>query len=217
LAVLRRDPGVASANPVPRAKVLEMLAPWLGTGASVNDLPLPALIDVQIQPGHGDASAIAAALRKAVPAAVVDDHRVWLSRLTSLAQGVGAIALTLIALVAVALTLTVVFATRASLAEFAQVIEVLHLFGARDDYIAAQFSRRAMSQAVVGGLGGLLIYAPALALIAWLASRVEQGILPDVGLPALHWLVVALLPLIAGAIAMITAHLTVRRKLQAMV
>jgi cell division transport system permease protein len=112
--------------------------------------------------------------------------------------------------------LTVIFATRASLAEFVHVIEVLHLVGAKDDYIAGQFARRALIQGLIGGAFGLLLYAPTLGVIAWLGARVQHGMLPEVTLPIDHWVTLAALPIVAGILAMATAHVTVRRNLRTM-
>jgi len=217
LAALRRHAHVESATLISRDKVLELLEPWLGGGNAVSDLPLPALIDVRMQGNDADAAAdISKTVTAAVPTAVVDDHRVWLSRLTHLAEGVGAVALTLLAMIAGAATFTVIFATRASLAEFLHVIEVLHLVGAKDDYIAGQFARRALSQGIIGGLFGLLLFAPTLGVIVWLGRRVEHGMLPEISIAPAHWMILAALPLFAGALAMITAHFTVRRSLKLM-
>ena len=221
VAALKKLPAVQSATPIPRDQVLALLQPWLGSGEAVSDLPLPSLIDVQLRNDAADATAniataVATAVRGVVPTAVVDDHRVWLSRVTTLASGIGAIALTLMGMIAGALAMTVIFATRASLAEFAQVIDVLHLVGARDDDIAGQFARRALGQGVVGGIFGLILYAPAMGLVAGLAARIERGILPEVHLPPMFWVVLALLPVLAGGLAMITAHITVRRALRDM-
>jgi len=123
------------------------------------------------------------------------------------------LALTVMALVTSALGLIIVFATRASLAEFAQVIDVLHVVGAKDGYVAGQFARRALVQGVIGGAAGLALYAPALGLIALLAARVDPEILPRPDLPLAHWAALAALPFAAGVLAMMTAHVTVRRAL----
>ena len=119
LATLQHNPAVAKADLIPRDKVLALLEPWLGSGSAVADLPLPALIDVSMRDNSAQAATtVGNAVTAAVPTAIVDDHRVWLSRLTNLAEGVGIIALTLMVVIAAALALTVVFATRASLTEF---------------------------------------------------------------------------------------------------
>jgi cell division transport system permease protein len=211
--VLSRHPAVAHAAALPHDTIVALLKPWLGDNA-VADLPLPALIDVTLRTSSADAvAAVSASVTKAVPTAIVDDHRVWLNRVAGLAKGIGAVALAIVVLVTAALGLTIVFATRASLTEFAQVIEVLHVVGARDGYVAGQFARRALIQALLGGIGGLVLYAPALGLVAWLAHRVDPEILPQVSLPLAHWVGLAVLPLVAAVLAMITANVTVRRTL----
>ena len=202
LAALKLHPAVASAKAIPREKIVTLLEPWLGSGAAITDLPLPALIDVQLRPDStNSAASVADLVVKAVPAALVDDHRVWLSRMTDLAGGIGKIALGLVGLIAASLAFTVIFATRASLTEFMQTIEVLHLVGARDDYIAGQFARRALTEGIVGGVLGLVLFAPTLAAVVWLAKQVQAGVLPQVELPPLHWFVLALLPFLAGLLA----------------
>lgn len=218
LDVLKRHPAVAQAEAVPRAKITALLKPWLGESDVIADLPLPALIDVELQADGPEAiAAVSASITTAVPQAVIDDHRVWLNRVMGLAQGFGVVALTIMILVTGALGLTIVFATRASLAEFAQVIEILHVVGAKDGYIAGQFARRALVHGTLGGAAGLALYTPALALVAWLASRVDPEILPTTTLPLAHWLTLGALPFASGILAMLTAHVTVRRTLSAKV
>ena len=214
LDILKRLPAVARAEIVPRAKVTALLEPWLGDIKAIGDLPLPALIDVEMRfEDPAAVTAVTTSVKSAVPGAVVDDHRVWLSRVMGLAQGFAVIAVTIMVLVTGALGLTIVFATRASLAEFAQVIDVLHVVGAKDGYVAGQFARRALRQGVLGGAAGLVLYAPALALVGYLASRVDPEILPHAPLPLAHWLALIALPFAAGLLAMVTANITVRRAL----
>lgn len=217
LDILGRHPAVARASLVPRDQLDALLKPWVGEGA-VKDLPLPALIDVEMRESDPAAvAAVEASVKVAAPGAVIDDHRVWLARVASLARGLGAVAAAIIVLVTAALAVTIVFATRASLTEFAPVIEVLHVVGAKDGYVAGQFARRALAQAFTGGLAGLALYAPAFAVVAVLARRVDPEILPAAHLPPAHWLVLALLPVAAGLLAMISANVTVRSALAAKV
>jgi cell division transport system permease protein len=205
---------VASATIVSDEKMSILLEPWLGESSIVADLPLPILIDVQLASNIQETTQIVVDfIQEKSPNAVVEDHRVWLSRIADLAEGLSAVALSVMGLATGALGLIVIFATRASLTEYAQAIDVLHIVGARDGYIAGQFARRALAQGILGGAAGLLLYGPALVAIAWLAGRVQDGLLPNVSLPARHWLIVLVLPLLAGGLAMLTANITVRRVL----
>lgn len=210
--------GVKQAHIVPRAQSQELLKPWLGDAQLIADLPLPALLDVELAaPSAQSIARVTAAVNAAAPKALVDDHRIWLNRIAEFASALSYIAFALIGLSLAALTLTVIFATRASLTEYTTVIEVLHLVGARDSYIASQFSWRAVRQALWGGLIGLIVFAPALLGLSWFAKRIDPGILPPLTLPLPYWIGLAVLPLAAAVIAYSAARATVGRVLRAMV
>jgi len=215
---LRGDVNVARAEVVSRDRVNALLKPWLVDDRLIAELPLPILIDVELKtPSAESISAVTSVLAKAVPGAVIDDHRAWLGRVIALADGFRYVSIAIFALITSALALTVVFATRASLIESTQVVEVLHLVGARDHYVAAQFARRAAVQCLIGGLCGLLGFAPALALIGWLAGQIDQSLLPPVAMPWTFWAGLGVLPLGAMVLAALTAHFTVKRSLARMV
>lgn len=212
--VLENQNSVESATIVSAEKMSILLEPWLGESTIIEDLPLPILIDVQLITNTPETTqVIIEVIRENAPGAIVEDHRVWLNRIVGLAEGMSVIALSVMGLVTGALGLIVIFATRASLTAYSQAIDVLHIVGARDGYIAGQFARRAFAQGVAGGLAGLLLYGPTLGTIIWLANRVQEGFLPDVSLPAHHWIIVTVLPIIAGGLAMFTANFTVLRVL----
>jgi cell division transport system permease protein len=214
LAVLSETPGIARAEPLGAARLGALLAPWLGGADLPDDLPLPQLIDVTVASGATvDVAALSAALAAVVPGASADDHRRWLVGFTRLARLVVIVAIGLVAVVALATAGAVAFATRAGLAVHQQAIELLHLIGASDGYIARQFARRALVMGMVGGAIGFF----AAAATAWGIARAMQAI--DPALPPAE--LAALLPLAglvpaAGAVAMASAHWTVRRALARM-
>ncbi len=215
---LRKLPDVKRAEIVSRDKIQALLKPWLNDDKLIADLPLPVLIDIELtSPSTLAISKVTAVVKSAADDAIIDDHRVWLNRIADFAMGLSYIALSLMIMAFGALVLTVVFATRASLTEYVHVIEVLHLVGARDAHIASQFSWRTWRQVVWGGMLGLLAFAPALAGIAWLARRIDIGILPPVTLPVPYWIGLCLLPIVAGLISYVVAMTTVRRALSGMV
>jgi len=209
---------VKRAEIVPNDRVRELLKPWLGDTKLINDLPLPVLIDIELAaPSLETTERVTTAIKVADANAVIDDHRVWLNRIAEFATALSYIAYALIGLSLGALTLTVVFATRASMTEYVQVIEVLHLVGARDGYVAGQFSWRAVRQALWGGVIGLAVFAPAFAALAWFARRIDPGILPPLTLPLAAWAGLVLLPVAAAMIAYLAALVTVRRALSELV
>lgn len=215
--LLRSLPAIASADAVSEERLTQMLEPWLGSRDLIGELPVPRLIDVALKPGATpDLGEVRARLHDVAPGAVIDDHRVWLSKLIRLAEGLRWLAWAILVLVAAATTATVIHATRSALAVHRPHVEVLHLIGATDSYIAGQFARRALVHGVIGGLGGLAVAAPALWGVGVLVQRLQGGLIPAV---SLTWGQIALLGLlapVAGAVAMVSAHQTVRRQLARM-
>ena len=212
LALLRRTPGIASADPIPHSRVLELLEPWLGRDAMAGTigLPLPRLIDSQLIPGAAvDTGALGAALSAAVPGAALDDHGLWLERLIALANAVEGIAFAVLALIAIVAVATIIFATRAGLAIHHQVIELLHLIGARDGYISAQFQWQAFWLSIKGGIAGLALAAATLAALGYLMGQIEAGLLPPLSLTLWQWVSLSSVAICATAISVLTARLTV--------
>jgi len=220
--LLRQAPGVTRVEPLSREATARLIAPWLGTALAPEELALPQLIDLRINPAAPpDLAALRARLGATVPGAVLDDHRLWLDRLAGLVLSIEATALAIVLLIGGAAVLTVVFTTRAGLAVHHAVVEVLHLIGARDGYIAGQFQRQALDLALRGGIIGLVLTALTLigighagAATAFLGERVR--LLPALELEPWHWLLLLLLPFAAAFIAMLTARVTVLRALQRM-
>lgn len=218
IGILRGVPGVQSADALPRAAVEALLQPWLGRDALEADLPLPGLIDVTLADNAAlSVDALSARLQSAVPGARIDDPKPWLDRLVQLGRLLQSLGGGIVLLVGLALAAMVIFATRAGLAARRDTIELLHLIGAEDGYIARQFQRHVARQAVQGGVAGVVLAIVILVAIQILAGGVGAGLLPGMGMAWWHWLALLVLPLAALLLAIFTARLTVLGALRAMV
>ncbi|MBT8004062.1 MAG: cell division protein, partial [Rhodospirillales bacterium] len=100
-----------------------------------------------------------------------------------------------------------------SLAVHQGAIEVLHLIGAQDVYVAGQFAHRALVLGLKGGFLGLLLAAPTLWGIRALAEQMDSGLIPEFNMTMVHWSALVFLPIIVALIAMLTARVTVMRNL----
>jgi cell division transport system permease protein len=215
--LLRATPGVAAANPVPAERVARLLEPWLGSNAlsGALGLPIPRLIDVTLARASGgrgvDTVALGAKLAAAVPGAALDDHGQWLDRLIALAAAIEAIAYAVLALISIAAIATVVFATRTGLAIHHDVIELLHLIGAHDGYVARQFQLNALWVGLKGGIAGVILAVATLLILGSLAARVEAGLLPPLSMSPTQWAALGAVAVAAAAISLITARYTVLR------
>jgi cell division transport system permease protein len=217
LELLSSVPEVARAEALDDLRLMALLEPWLGTTEVIDDLPLPRLIDVELKPGTNlDVAALAARLAKAVPGTAIDDHKIWLERLVRLIRTVEVVASVVLVFIGLATVGTVVFATRTGLAIHQEAIEVLHLIGAQDSYVAQQFASRALVLGLRGGIIGLVLAVPTLFAISYLAAHLEAGLLPDIDMGMAHWSALAGMPVAAALIAMVTARMTVLRTLARM-
>lgn len=214
LDLLTDTPGVLRARALTQEELVALLAPWLGNSDLLKELPLPALIDVTVKPdAPPDLVEMSHRLAKAVPGSSVDDHRIWLARLINLSRTIEWMGIGMAVLIAGVTSATVVYATRTGMAVHSEVIEVLHLIGATDDYIARQFAHRAFILGLKGGIIGLLLNGPFLFLLDIGSRRLEGGFLSDLALPLPGWIVVLILPAAAALLSMLTARATVHRTL----
>ena len=214
LRLLRDTPGVMAARALTQPELVALIEPWLGSSDLVRDLPLPRLLDVTIDPRQRlDLDTLGKRLSQTVSGATLDDHRIWLSRLVNLSRTIELLAGASVLLIGLVTALTVVYATRTGMAVHGEVIEVLHLTGAQDDYIARQFAERVFNLGLAGGAIGVGAAVPALMSIAWMARNVEGGFLPDLSLPVGGWLAIAMLPAVVAMLMMLTARFTVQRTL----
>ncbi len=212
--LLRATPGIAAVRRLERPELVALLEPWLGVGNITTELPLPELIDVTVAHGAApDLDALAERLETAAPGATLDDHGRWMDRLAAAARTVQALALALTALIAGAATATVVVATRASLAVHRETIELLHLIGAQDDFVARAFERRALGQGLRGGLIGVGLAALTFVLLERATAGLDAPLMPQLELSPLSLATLAGLPLASAAIAMVTARVTVLKEL----
>lgn len=214
VALLRKTPGIASAVAIEEAKLLSLLEPWLGPGVTSSDLPLPRLIDVRlVANARVDLEALSTVLVRDVPGSALDDHGVWMDRLRTLAQGLEGVAIFVMALIAFASIATVVFTTRTGLAVHRDVVELLHLIGARDEYIAREFQVQAFWLAVRGALVGFSLAVIAIIVIGRLSEGVDESLMPDFALTTTQWALLPCLPVLAILIGTLTARVTVLRSI----
>jgi cell division transport system permease protein len=215
LAVFAGLPGIASANLLTAADKAKLLAPWLGPDTAGLDLPLPDLIAVVTRPdARLDMNSLTAELQAASPGASVDDHNRFRQAIGAIAGTARLAGLGLLLLIGIAAAITVVFVARAGLAAHRSVIEILHLIGAHDGYVAGQFQRHALVRGFLGGAVGALAAAAAFAA----ALRLLPGLgAASLALRPLQWAALAALPVAAALLAMLTARYTVLRALRRMI
>jgi len=215
---LRDTAGIAGVKVIPADVTAASLEPWLGNAAEMKDLPLPRVIEVQLADGDKvDTDALLAALDKVAPGVVVDNHDYWRSQIIRLIGGLETLASVTICLIGFSAMAAVIFATRSSVAIQRDVIEVLHLIGATDDYVAHEFQRQAFRFSLGGSVLGTVLALTTMLLMGRLAANLDTALIPDLSLEIWQVIMLWIVPLLATLIATMTARRTVLNALRRMI
>jgi cell division transport system permease protein len=213
--VLAGTAGVAEARALEPAKAYDLIRPWLGDVSDLEDLPVPRLVAVTLDARHpADAKQLSAALAGQKVDATVDDHSIWIKDIRRAGGLVRWLGVGVFLLIAAAAGAVIAFATRAGLAARRDVVEVLHLAGAEDGFIARLFQVRFAQMAGYAGLLGAIA-----AVVLGAALRIAgggEGLTPALPLAWSDLLAVVPCPLLAAIVAAVAAQLTAVGLIRAM-
>ncbi|HET7802964.1 MAG TPA: ABC transporter permease [Pseudolabrys sp.] len=179
VAITRTISGVTEVRPYSKEESMKLLEPWLGSGISLSELPVPRLIVIKIAAdATPDLGQLRRALADQVPGAVVDDHRGWIERMRAIAGTAVAAGVCILILMFAATILSVAFATRGAMATNKAVIEVLHFVGAKNGFIARHFQHHflvlGLQGGAIGGGAAIVLFVAATMVSHWLVGG-EQG------------------------------------------
>jgi cell division transport system permease protein len=216
-AIAQDFPGVREAAVLPEEAGAKLLEPWLGT-RTLEGLPVPRLIRVVLDPAaFPDLQALEQALSQ-VKGARLDTHRKWEAELTRMARALSVLSYAILLLISVSAVAIVIFATRAVLQANRPIVDLLHLVGARDSYIARQIDGRFLRTGMLSGFIGV-----AMGLLSFLLLGLSGGsgvaaashsllfAAPDVAVWSYAFLFTV--PVAATLICLITARITLMRRL----
>jgi cell division transport system permease protein len=171
-SIARAFSGIGEVRPYSKEESAKLLEPWLGSGLTLNELPVPRLIVVKVAAGAApDLSQLRRVLAEQVPGAMLDDHRGWIDRMRAMAGTAVAAGVCILVLMFAATILSVTFATRGAMAANKAVIEVLHFVGAKNGFIARHFQHHflllGLQGGAIGGGAAIVLFALAGAVSRW--------------------------------------------------
>jgi cell division transport system permease protein len=220
-ALLQATHGVLGVDILDRNAGAKLLEPWLGQN-NLDDLPIPRLIRVTIdESSPPDFAALESDLKKSVKGASLDTHRRWEAELTRMASALSALSYAILALICVSTIALVIFATRTVLDANRHVVDVLHLVGAKDGYIARQIDSRFLRTGLWAGLIGVLLGIFTFFLLGLTGpaggggfAEASRGLLfapPNIA--AWSYGILLSVPVIATLICLITSRMALMRML----
>jgi len=214
LSILQTEPGIKTARVISQEDAMRMLEPWLGTTNIAQELPIPRLIEVDLDTSvRLDLPDLQKRISEQIPGAKIDDHTKWNDQILVFADFLETIAFTILALIIATTVAIIVFATRAGLDAREDIVEVLHLIGARDEYIAQEFQYQNLKLGLYAsliGMGAAFATLILLAALGGLLGTADQAyLLPPVEITLNAILSLLLVPLAAAAVIATTTRITV--------
>ena len=215
--------GITDVRAYSKEESAKLLEPWLGSGLSLNELPVPRLIVVKVAAkGAPDLEQLRRMLAEQVPGAMLDDHRGWIERMRTMAGTAVGAGIFILILIFVATILSVTYATRGAMATNKPVIEVLHFVGAKNGFIARNFQHHFLLLGLQGGVigGGAAIALFALAGLAdrWFAGTAEadqtSAMFGSFSIGLTGYIAVVVQVALIAAVTALTSRNTVNRTLE---
>lgn len=214
---MRAQAAIVEVKPFTKEESGKLLEPWLGTGLSMDDLPVPRMIIARVQPGTAlDLGVLRARVTQVAPSASVDDHRAWIERMRSMTNATVLAGIGILALVIVATIISVSFATRGAMAANRPIVEVLHFVGAGDRYIANHFLRHflrlGLEGGVIGGGVAMLLFGFSESIAGWFSGTPVgdqfAALLGTFSLRPSGYVVLAVQAVLIGAITAVASRQT---------
>jgi cell division transport system permease protein len=201
-------PGVSAVEPVPEAEMRRTLEKWLGPAGLGEDLPVPALVHLELAPG-AQLDRVRTGLARTIPGARFIAEQATVQPLLGSLRALRWLAVALVLLMALATSAAVVLAARGALDTHRSTIEIMHGIGATDEQVALLFQRKIALDAMVGALAGGLIAALALLLIGGGGLAMASDLAGGPPLRGGDFVLLALLPVAAVVLATLVARFAV--------
>ena len=215
LTLLRSSEGITGASLLTDEQVSALMEPWLGQSDSMMELPLPKIIDVNVDAKNfPNIAQLKADLYEQVPEAVLDSHRAALDELVLFFENMVNLIAFILVLILITTAISVIYVTKSSLSVHEKVIELIHMMGASDFYINIQFAMRSFKLTLIGSLIGFILALPIMALFNYFLSQMNGSFVLESQLTILQWGLLCCVPFLTSILSFLTAYRTVSKTLK---
>jgi cell division transport system permease protein len=172
------------------------------------ELPVPAIIHVNLAPGV-NVAAVGAALERAAPGARFIAEQATVQPLLRSLRALRWIALALVVLMATATSASVVLAARGALDTHRSTIEIMHGIGATDAQVARLFQRKIALDAIAGATAGAVLAGLVMLLAGGGGAALAGELTTRSPLQVSDFVLLLLLPVAVVALATLVARAAV--------
>lgn len=217
MAELKSTPKLENLRILERSEMQDLVTPWLGADVPLEDLPLPTLIEVQLETGASlDAESLQRELQVLVPGTNVSTHQQWMHEFSQFARAMQIVSFGMAFFMLVCGIAVVILAARTSLKLHYKTINILHLVGAKDDYIIRQFEWNGLGLVLKGALTGTVMAAAMFMMVVFLTQGLDSPLLPALSLTREHMVLFVVLPLLTTIATLLAIRTTIQSMLQSM-
>lgn len=209
IRILRHYPGIKTFRLLNRAEMLKMVQPWFGQNDPLQELPLSTLIDVEVNDhDQFNVDFLKKKIQEKLPNATVEDHQIWKKGLFNMAYTIKTISILVVLFIFIAAIFTITFTTQTSLIIHKHIIHILHLMGAKNQYIAKQFQIHTLYLGLKGSFVGVIFTALTVLIFENFLSKVDTTFLTRVISSWDIWAITILVPLLIIFFMVISARFT---------
>jgi cell division transport system permease protein len=216
--------GIKRVNVFTKDQSLKLVEPWIGKAEVLKTFSFPRLIAVEIDRDQPpEIPTLKSVLEAKFPGALLDDHGLWRNEIRRLSRLIEIGGLAVIFLMATATFAVIISAARSALASNREIVEVLHLVGAEEKFIARQFEGHFVKVGIKAGVIGVGAAAAAFALFPYVTGEIGSSVASEaelrrvIGAGTLDMWGYIVLSLVVVAVALIckmTSRYGVRRILR---
>lgn len=214
---LQNHPKIETVTIMQEQEIKDLVSPWLGDDITFQNVPLPGIISVSFKKKTDiDIKHLENRLKDFGHHVRLDTHGTWLADLLKFTGALNFTAILISLLIGVTTIVAVSGAVQARMAIFNEELELLHLMGAGDRYIANQLQRYSFITCLQGSAIGAFIGLILLFFTGLVLKQKNISLLPDFDLSAFQLLILIMLPLFIAFLGLVTARQTVLRVLSKM-
>ncbi len=210
LNFLLKDASVVQAEEIPTKSLQKLIEPWLGTAAYTEGLPIPRLIKVEMRRvDNTNIDQLRERIEKKFPQVLLDDHRLWRTRLLAIGRILEGIAIAATIMSLATALVVIALGVQIAMSKHATTIQLLRVMGAEDTYITAQFMPTVRRAATIGNASAFIAFLATYALLRFFA----QGFVPQrLGPYGWQWVTISIVPalLFCAALAVLVVTMRVR-------
>ncbi len=215
VSILKQTPGIKSYSVISNEETTNLLKPWIGTFKL--DIPLPRIINIETSTtALLNSSMLQKEIENYSKNIKFETYSNWMYELQTSIRAVQILLGLIVFIILITTAITISYTTQSGFNINKKVINIMHMVGATNNYIAKQFSKRMMNLALIGGISGYLFSCLIIFMIKTSTYYITNKVIINFDFPITIYLYVLIIPIIAGVIAKISAILTINKKLKNM-